>query len=73
MNLGSQPTIDPQLPSSVEVHLINKNINLYNQSLSVEPVERLRSQVKFKNIHQLSDQIKKDKEDALKILENLKI
>ena len=73
MNLGSQPTIDPQLPSSVEVHLINENINLYNQSLSVEPVERLRSQVKFKNIHQLSDQIKKDKEDALKILENLKI
>ncbi len=73
MNLGSQPTIDPQLPSSVEVHLINENINLYNQSLSVEPVERLRSQVKFKNIHQLSDQIKKDKKDALKILENLKI
>ena len=24
MNLGSQPTIDPLLPSAVEVHLINK-------------------------------------------------
>ena len=29
MNLGSQPTIDPLLPSAVEVHLINKDINLY--------------------------------------------
>jgi len=26
MNLGSQPTIDPLLPSAVEVHLINKDI-----------------------------------------------
>ena len=28
MNLGSQPTINPLLPSAVEVHLINKDINL---------------------------------------------
>ena len=68
MNLGSQPTIDPLLPSAVEVHLINKDINLYDLNLSVEPVERLRSQIKFQNIDQLSNQITKDKENALKIL-----
>ena len=71
MNLGSQPTVDILLPSAVEVHLINKDINLYGLHLSIEPVERLRSQIKFQNIDQLSNQIKKDKEIALKILSNL--
>ena len=50
MNLGSQPTINPLLPSAVEVHLINKDIDLYDLNLSVEPVEKLRSQIKFNNI-----------------------
>ncbi len=71
MNLGSQPTIDPLLPSAVEVHLINKSINLYGLNLSVEPIQKLRSQIKFKGIDQLSNQISKDKEIALKILSNL--
>ena len=70
MNLGTQPTIDPLLPSAVEVHLINKDINLYGQNLSVEPFEKLRSQIKFQNIDQLSNQITKDRENALKILSN---
>ena len=68
MNLGSQPTIDPLSPSAVEVHLINKNINLYGLHLSVEPVRKLRSQVNFQNINLLSNQIKTDRENALRIL-----
>ena len=72
MNLGSQPTINPLLPSAVEVHLINKDINLYNLNLSVEPVEKLRSQIQFDNVGQLSSQIKKDKDNALKIFKNYK-
>ena len=73
MNLGSQPTIDPLLPSAVEVHLINKDINLYGLNLSVEPVKKLRSQIQFENIDQLSNQIKKDREYAVRILENLNL
>ena len=68
MNLGFQPTIDPVLPSAVEVHLINKDIDLYGLHLSVEPIEKLRSQIKFENIDQLSNQITTDRENALKIL-----
>ena len=72
MNLGSQPTINPLLPSAVEVHLINKDINLYGLNLSVEPVEKLRSQIKFNNIKQLSSQIKNDRENARRIFKNYK-
>ena len=72
MNLGSQPTINPLLPSAVEVHLINKDINLYGLKLSVEPVEKLRSQIKFENLEQLSNQIKEDKNNALRIFKSYK-
>ena len=72
MNLGSQPTINPLLPSAVEVHLINKDIDLYGLNLSVEPVEKLRSQIKFNNIKQLSSQIENDRENALRIFKNYK-
>ena len=68
MNLGSQPTIDPLLPSAVEVHLINKDINIYGLNLSVEPIQKLRSQINLQNIDQLSNQITRDRENALKAL-----
>ena len=68
MNLGPQPTIDPLSPSAVEVHLINQNINLYNLELKVQPVKRIRSQIKFSNIEELSQQIYRDKIDAMNIL-----
>ena len=71
MNLGSQPTIDPLLPSAVEVHLIDKNINLYGLDVLVEPIKKLRSQVNFENIDQLSNQISKDIENALKIFSDI--
>ena len=71
MNLGSQPTINPLLPSAVEVHLIQNDKDLYGLHLSVEPIKKLRSQIKFENIDQLSKQITKDRENSLRILNNL--
>ena len=70
MNLGSQPTINPLLPSAVEVHLINKDIDLYGLNLSVEPIEKLRSQIQFNDLNQLSNQIRKDRDNALRIFKN---
>ncbi len=72
MNLGSQPTIDPQSPSSVEVHLIEQNINLYDLDLTIQPIQKIRAQIKFPNLSALSKQIYKDKEIAKKILEEIK-
>jgi len=72
MNLGSQPTINPLFPSAVEVHLINKEIDLYGLNLSVEPIEKLRSQIQFENVDQLSNQIQKDRDNALRIFKNQK-
>lgn len=71
MNLGPQPTIDPTAPSAVEVHLLDQDINLENKELIVEPIERIRGQVKFKNLDELSYQISVDAETARSILKKL--
>ena len=70
MNLGAQPTIDPLLPSAVEVHLINHDVDLYDLNLSIQPIKKIRSQIKFSNTKELTNQILKDKEVAIKILKN---
>ena len=70
MNLGPQPTINPLAPSAVEVHLINKKMNLYNLKLTVIPVHKIRSQIKFSSLDELSKQISQDKEAAKKLLKN---
>ena len=48
MNLGPQPTIDPNSSSAVEVHLLDKEINLLGQELIIEPVQRIRLQKNLK-------------------------
>ena len=64
MNLGPQPTVDPNSPSAVEVHLLDRRIELVGQELVVEPVERLRGQQRFSGLDELSTQIGKDAEAA---------
>ena len=71
MNLGPQPTINPLSPSAVEVHIIDKNINLYDLELFVEPIQMIRTQIKFSNIDALAKQISKDKELAKTILQEI--
>ena len=71
MNLGPQPTIDPFSPSSVEVHLIDQNINLYDLKLTIQPIKKIRSQIKFSNLSELSQQIYKDKNMAKEIFNDI--
>jgi len=70
MNLGSQPTIDPLSPSAVEVHLIDQNINLYDLRLTIQPIKKIRSQIKFSNLSELSKQISEDRNQIKKIFNN---
>ena len=58
-NLGYRPTFN-QKKILLEVHLFNFSGNLYNKLLSVEFLKFIRKEKKFKNVNQLSVQIKKD-------------
>ena len=71
MNLGPQPTINPLSPSAVEVHLIDKKINLYDLKLTIQPIKKFRSQIRFSNIGELSKQIYRDRDIAKEIFNNI--
>ena len=68
MNLGPQPTVDPNSPSAVEVHLLDRSLELEDRELVIEPVCRLRGQQKFNGLQELSAQIGHDAEAARQLL-----
>jgi len=67
MNLGPQPTVDPMAPSAVEVHLLDRSMELVGQELRIEPLKLLRTQCAFANVQALSAQIGADAEAARKL------
>ena len=60
MNLGPQPTVDPTAPSAVEVHLLDRQLELEGLELVVEPLQLLRCQQTFASFEQLAAQIAAD-------------
>lgn len=66
-NIGYSPTFgDTQF--TVEVHILDFDQNIYGQKIRVNFVERIRDEIKFPGIAELSEQIKKDVEKARAIL-----
>jgi riboflavin kinase/FMN adenylyltransferase len=68
--IGSRPTVANGEEPSIEVNIFNFNNDLYGQEITITFVERIRAQEKFPNIQQLKEQLKKDKNTAIHILEN---
>ncbi len=64
MNLGPQPTVDPMAPSAVEVHLLDRRLELDGLELVVEPLQLLRRQQTFASFEALSAQIARDADEA---------
>jgi riboflavin kinase/FMN adenylyltransferase len=65
-NLGYRPTFNGK-KILLEVHLFNFSGNLYNKYLTVEFLKFIRKEKKFKNLNQLTKQIKEDLVTAKKI------
>lgn len=66
-NIGYSPTFDDRV-FTVEVHILDFDENLIGLKIRVNFIKRLRSEIKFSNISELSEQIKKDIEKARVIL-----
>ena len=65
-NLGYRPTFD-QKKILLEVHIFNFSGNLYNKHLTIEFIDFIRKEKKFKNINQLKKQINLDIRKAKKL------
>ena len=66
-NLGYRPTFN-QKKILLEVHIFNFSRNLYNKHLTIEFIDFIRKEKKFKNINQLKKQINLDLKIAKKKL-----
>lgn len=70
-NIGNKPTIGDGF-RTIEVHLFDFNESIYGEELEVSFVKTLRQEEKFADLEALKSQLKKDKAEALVILNNLR-
>lgn len=66
-NIGIRPMFELKT-GQVETHIFNFDRDIYGKTLRVKPVRRLRGEAKFESLDALVNQIKKDCEEALRIL-----
>ena len=59
MNIGIRPTFGQDV-EHCEVHILDFEGDLYNQTIRVEFVERIRDEKRFETVEALKDQISKD-------------
>lgn len=67
LNVGFKPTLDGQ-HRTIEAHLFNFEGDLYGESLQIEFIKMLRSEIKFHSLDQLRQQLKADQIQAQHIL-----
>lgn len=66
-NIGYSPTFEDNI-FTVEVHILDFSENIYGRNIRVNFINRIRDELKFADIDQLSEQIKKDIDKARRIL-----
>ena len=66
-NIGYSPTFDDHI-YTVEVHILDFDKDIYGDAVRVNFIKRIRDEIKFANIDQLSDQIRQDVQTAKDIL-----
>ena len=59
MNIGTRPTFNGQ-QTTLEVHVLHLNENLYGRQLTVSFVERLRDEQRFDTMEALKEQLQRD-------------
>lgn len=64
MNIGFNPTVEGR-EETIEVHFFNFNKNIYNKTIQIDLLHRLRDEQKFESVDALKNQLLKDKEVSL--------
>jgi riboflavin kinase/FMN adenylyltransferase len=65
LNLGHRPTVKPGgSPTSLEVHLLDYSGDLYDRTVEVQFVQKLRGEEKFPSLDALKTQITRDIQSA---------
>ncbi len=69
LNIGTRPTFNKNADNrSIEVNIFDFSGDIYGKKLTLCFVDKIRDEKKFPGIESLVEQLKKDRESALKIL-----
>ena len=66
-NIGYSPTFNDHV-FTVEVHILDFDKNIYGQNIRVNFISHIRDEIKFANLNELSEQIRRDIEKAQEFL-----
>ena len=69
MNIGHRPTFEGQ-HTTLEVHVLHLNENLYGRHLTVHFIERLRNEQRFDSERALVRQLEADARQVEELLNN---
>lgn len=69
LNIGIRPTVSKEGIVSCEVHIFDFNQNIYNQTITIKLIARLRGERKFEDIRELREQLEKDKAEVIKLFQ----
>ena len=67
-NIGTRPTVTDSKETVIEVHIFDTDRDLYNKEVRVYFVRRLRDEVKFENLEELTKQMANDAVDTKTVL-----
>jgi len=59
-NVGVRPTVDDSIKANLEVHLLDREMDLYGQHIDVTFRHKLRDEMKFSSIEELKENIARD-------------
>ena len=74
VNIGFRPTFKGTVKESeqltVEAHIIGMDEELYGKGIRLEFVDRLRDERKFGSVNELIEQLKRDREETIYLINN---
>jgi len=67
LNIGTRPTLTNDKSVSIEVHILGFEADIYNQSVVLFFVDKIRNELKFNGVEALIVQLQKDKQCVLEM------
>ena len=68
LDIGRRPTLREDSDTSIEVHILHFEGNLYHKDIRVEFVQRFRQDIAFPDLDALASQLEKDRDYVEKLL-----
>lgn len=72
LNIGTRPTFNQNADHrSIEVNIFGFDKDIYNETISIRFIKRIREEQKFSGPGELVEQLKKDRENAMRLLRGI--